>query len=156
MLRGVALIAMLVSMSTSAYAQTSVPKASGQPGRSSLLAPLTFSEEASAIWSGGGQGQQAGGPNGWVVVGGLTVASAILVAVSYPSVFSPLGFTRDSVSWVELAAYGAVIGAGIGLTFCLVKGCDWGAPRLPKRREPPPPRASLLVGRATIGVRITW
>jgi hypothetical protein len=89
-----------------------------------------------------------GSPNGWILVGSLTVVSGAVFAVVLPEAFrtAPYLFLArcdscSAPSALESAAIGAGVGAAVGLAICLLSECDWGAPgaarsvrRAPRRR----------------------
>ena len=60
-------------------------------------------------------------------------------------------------TWPKRALFGAALGAGIGLAYCLVMGCDWSRPGLPK---PPEPRmrmrASVFADAGRVGIQVKW
>ena len=158
MIKAAVLLVLMGSAAPRLCAQVESPQAS-VVFEHSLVSHSERQHHAFPIQSGAWPSDYDHGPNGWLVVGGVSLAFAIAYAVWLPQFFERLGVASDSTNstWFVRAAYGTVIGAGLGLGYCVVRGCDWSRPGLPK---PPEPRgalcASVLVGAGAIGMRVRW
>lgn len=99
-------------------------------------------------------------PNGWVLVGSLTLIFGVAFAVMLPEAArrAPYLFigrcdSCEVPSRLESAVIGAGFGAAVGFTICLSAGCDWGAPRAPGRITRGP-RLEVMAGPRSVGLSI--
>lgn len=89
-----------------------------------------------------------------VIFGIASAAMLPEVARTVPYLFMGQGDSSMGPSRLEAAAIGAGVGAAVGLAYCLLGGCDWGAPRAaPVQRRP---AAAVIVRPRSFGLNIYW